>query len=274
MDSRPWSASRLTQILDGDTRPARSAIAPSAAPSAALVARRLGLHTPAAATREAALAQLLGQPVAFPTRALIAQAGDKANLVTVIAEGFACRMSLLADGRRQIHSVFLPGDTADAEAPLLAVRPDNIEALTACSAWLVPQARLASLLDAEPALVQGFAREAAIAAQVAREWVVNIGQRDASERIAHLLCELHLRMTAVGLAQGSGVTLPLTQMDLADAAGLSPVHVNRVLQDLRAKGLVRTHRGRLEIVDLPRLRALGLFDPLYLQLGAVLDSPM
>lgn len=260
----------MTQIPDGGRPPSLAA----SAPSAALVARRLGLHTPAAAGRQAALAQLLGRPVAFPARTLIAEAGDKAELVTVIAQGFACRMSLLSDGRRQIHSVFLPGDTADAEAPLLAVRPDNIEALTACSVWLVPQTRLAALLDAEPALVQGFAREAAIAAQVAREWVVNIGQRDASERIAHLLCELHLRMTAVGLVDGASVSVPFTQIDLADAQGLSPVHVNRVLQELRAKGLIRTHRARLEIVDVARLRTLGLFDPLYLQLGARLDSPM
>lgn len=95
MGSRPWSASRLTQIPDGGRPPSLAA----SAPSAALVARRRGLHTPAAAGRQAALAQLLGRPVAFPARALIAEAGDKAELVTVIAQGFACRMSLLPDGR-------------------------------------------------------------------------------------------------------------------------------------------------------------------------------
>jgi CRP-like cAMP-binding protein len=231
-----------------------------------IVARRLGLHSAVDPQAEAALETLLGTPMSFEAGALIAKAGDGADPMTVMREGFACRMSLLPDGRRQIHSVFLPGDTVDAETPLLAVRPDNIEALTPCSAWLVPKSRQAPLLRSHPALAEAFAREGAIAAQVAREWVVNVGRRTALERIAHLICELHARLDAVGLVTHDSFVQPMTQPEIADAQGLSTVHVNRVMQQLRGQGLIRTDRQRLFILDIRRLQDLALFDPLYLQL--------
>jgi CRP-like cAMP-binding protein len=194
-----------------------------------IVARRLSAHSALPAQAAAALSRLLGRRTEFGAGALIAEAGDEADLVTVMREGVACRMSLLPDGRRQIHSLLLAGDTADAEAPLLGVRQDNIEALTRCSVWLIPKTRLTALLHTQPELAQAFAREAAIAGQVARQWVVNLGQRDATERIAHLICELHARMEAVGLAREDAFPLPVTQLAIADAQGLSAVHVNRVL---------------------------------------------
>lgn len=234
--------------------------------AAAIVARRLGLHSRLPPEACAELERLLGRPVKFEAGALIAEAGDNADLVTVIQTGVACRMNLLPDGRRQIHALMIPGDTADAEAPLLAVRPDNIEALTACAVWLTPKSRFASLLGAQSQLVEAFAREAAIAAQVAREWVVNIGRRSATERIAHLICELYSRSEAVGLVEDGGFLLPLTQQDIADAQGVSAVHVNRVLQELRARRLIRTERRWLIVLDLPKLQALAMFNPLYLHI--------
>lgn len=236
---------------------------------AANVARRLGLHSRLSAQAGAALDRLLGRSTRFEARAVIAESGEDADLVTIVEDGFVCRMNLLPDGRRQIHSLFLPGDTVDAETPLLGVRPDNVEALTDCSVWLVPQARLAGLLQTQPELAKAFARESAIGAQVAREWVVNIGQRTALERIAHLICELYARMDAVGLVTNGAFVLPLTQRDIADAQGLSAVHVNRVLQDLRRKGLIRADRRRLAVLDWGQLQRLALFDGRYLHLSQV-----
>jgi CRP-like cAMP-binding protein len=247
-----------------------SSLAPAERPTVtgatAVVLRRLGLHSDLGGDAAAALDRLLGRPTAFEAGALIAEAGDETDLMTVMRSGFACRMSLLPDGRRQIHSLLLPGDTADAETPLLGVRTDNIEALTRCAVWLVPKSRLASLLRLRPDLSEAFAREAAVAAQVAREWVVNIGQRTALERIAHLICEVSARMEGLGLAEDSAFPLPLTQRDIGDAQGLSAVHVNRVLQALRAQGLIRTEGRLLTILDRERLQAVALFDPHYLHL--------
>jgi CRP-like cAMP-binding protein len=242
--------------------PARGAPSPSS-----IVARRLAAHSLLGPPPEV-LDKLLGQPVDFKPRTLIAEVGDAPRNVTVLREGWACRMTLLPNGRRQIHAILLPGDTADVEATLLEARPDNIEALSRCSVWSVPHHRLASLAADHPDLASAFAREAAIAANVARAWVVNIGQRDAIQRIAHFICELHARLSAVGAADPDGFTLGATQGDIADAQGLTTVHVNRVLQDLRARGLIRIERRRLTIVDGERLQALALFDPLYLHLGA------
>lgn len=233
-----------------------------------IVARRLSTHSRPGPTLEV-LDQLLGHPADFEPRALIAQVGDTARDITVIREGWACRMTLLPNGRRQIHAILLPGDTADAEASLLEARPDSIEALSRCSVWSVPHQRLALLAGEHPELVRAFAREVAIAANVARAWVANIGQRDATQRIAHFICELQARLSAVGAADPSGFVLGATQADIADAQGLTTVHVNRVLQDLRARDLIRLERRRLTIMDQARLEGLALFDPLYLHLGAV-----
>lgn len=235
-------------------------------PSTGTVARRLNLHSPIGLEAAADLERLLGRPTRFKGGTLIAQAGDRADLVTVIQAGVACRTTLLADGRRQIHALLLPGETADAEARLIRYRTDNIAALTDCSVWLAPTSRFAALSTTHPELAEAFAREAAIAADIAREWVVNLGRRSALERVAHLICELYARMDAIGLVVDRTFAQPLTQQDIADAQGLSAVHVNRVFQELRARGLIRTERGRMAVLDWDRLQALALFEPLYLHL--------
>ena len=234
--------------------------------STAIVRRRLSLHTRIGPDAADDLERLLGRPTRFAAGSLIAEAGDMTDLVTVVREGFAGRTGILPDGRRQIHSLMVPGDTADAEAPLLGARPDNIEALSDCSVWLAPKSRLAGLIAVKDELAEAFVREAAIAAQVAREWVVNVGRRTAVERVAHLICELHARLDAVGLVQASGFVQPLTQQHIADAQGISTVHANRVMQELRAMGLIRTDKRRLTVLNLERLQNVAMFDPLYLHL--------
>lgn len=243
--------------------------------STEIVARRLALHSRLDSTIGGDLERLLGRPIRFEAGALIAEFGDDADLVTVLQDGLACRMNLLPDGRRQIHALTVPGDAADAETPLLHRRSDNIQALTRCMVWRAPKSRFEALTGSRPRLAEAFAREAAIGAQVAREWVVNVGRRTALERIAHLICELYLRLDAVSRVEEDGFDQPLTQQDIADAQGISAVHVNRVLQELRGRGLIRTGRRRLTVLDLAQLQAVGLFDPLYLQLGSLApDSPM
>lgn len=235
----------------------------------AVVAAKLSLHSALGPAEIDAIRDFLGRPQGYAAGALVAQAGDPADMVTVLGRGIACRMTLLPSGRRQIQALLLPGDTVDAEASLLLRRSDNIEALTACSAWLIPKSRLAALPASVPALAAAFLREGALNAEIARQWVVNIGGRTARERVAHLLCELSTRMDAVGLAIRGAYPLPLTQQDIGDALGLSSVHVNRVLQSLRGEGLIQTDGRTLKILDRERLCATAFFDERYLHLNAV-----
>lgn len=235
--------------------------------SAEIVVRRLALHSALGPDARAALVQFLGRPTSFESGALLARAGDVANLVTIVHDGVICRMSLLADGRRQIHSLMIPGDIVDVEAPLLGVRSDNIEALTRCTVWLAPKGRLTALHVTRADLIKALAREAAISAQVAREWLVNIGRRSSLERVAHLLCELYARLEAVGLA-GDGVFLqPLTQQDISDAEGMTAIHANRMLKELKSRGLIKVDAQQVIILDLHRLQELAFFDPRYLYLN-------
>ncbi|MGH1570645.1 Crp/Fnr family transcriptional regulator [Methylobacterium sp. P31] len=120
----------------------------------------------------------------------------------------------------------------------------------------------------ERPLVAALRMSRLVEAAIAREWLMSIGRRSAPERLAHLFCELLVRLQAVGLLSDDGYALPVTQTDLADTTGLTSVHVNRSLQDMRRDGLIELRKRRLRILDLPRLRALAEFDPAYLQLTA------
>jgi CRP-like cAMP-binding protein len=231
---------------------------------AGVVARKLALHTPLSSEAREALDHFLGRPREFAPNALIARAGEPADVLSVIGSGVACRMSLLPDGDRQIHSILLAGDAADIEASLLAKRSDFIQAITKCSVWTVPKGRLATLPRTPHGLAEALLREATIGAEITREWVVNLGRRSGTQRIAHLVCELCARMDAMGVGQGGVYPFPLTQQDIADAQGLSPVHVNRVLQDLKARGLIAQRSKTLKVLDRKGLEATGLFNALYL----------
>jgi CRP-like cAMP-binding protein len=228
------------------------------------VARKLSLHSPLSLDVQQALDETLGRPQPFVAGAVIAESGDAADLTTVVRQGFICRATILAPGRRQIHALLLPGDSADLEATVLAKRSDRIEALTNCSVWLVPKARLAAAAAAHPQLSEALLRETVINAEIARQWVVNVGGRSAYERIAHLLCELCARMDAAGMGDAGLYPFPFTQQIIGDAQGLSMVHVNRVFQQLKANKLIDVRARRLRILDASGLSKAALFDPRYL----------
>jgi len=126
---------------------------------------------------------------------------------------------------------------------------------------------VAKILEWHPAVARSLRISTLVDEATLREWLLNVGRRTAVERIAHLFCELLLRLQAVGLVSENSVALPLTQVDLADTTGLSTVHVNRALQELRRQGLIELTRGRLTILNQPRLRALAEFKANYLHLG-------
>ena len=142
----------------------------------------------------------------------------------------------------------------------------SVTAMSRCRIVQIPHRKVRQLIEGYPRLGAYLWRETMIDSAIFREWLVNLGARDAHSRMAHLLCELHTRLDAVGLAADKAVELPITQTDFADAMGVSTVHVNRVLQQLKQEGLVSYSRGSIAIHDLDALKAVAGFDPAYLHL--------
>jgi CRP-like cAMP-binding protein len=197
-------------------------------------------------------------------RADIIDEGDDPRAVNVILDGWACRSRQLADGRRQIVSLLLPGDPCDPQVFLLDRMDHAISALTPVVLTQIPGAEIQSLVSRSGTLDRAFHLEALATAAIQREWTVSLGCRSGIERLAHLFCELHARLAAVSLATETTCPLPLTQHDLAHALGQTSVHINRTLQELRSQGLI-TLRSRLLTLHAPqRLAELAHFDPAYL----------
>ena len=192
--------------------------------------------------------------------------GDRPRYVNLMLEGYACRYKGLADGRRQIVAFLIPGDICDARMFLLRQTDHSIGALSAVRIAEIPGAMFLALTESSPALANAFSWNTLVEEAIAREWTLNVGQRSAYERMAHLLCEFFVRLQVVGLCNGDSCDLPMTQAELADALGLSTVHVNRTLQELRANRLITLRGKTLVIHDLEALQEAGLFNPLYLHI--------
>jgi CRP-like cAMP-binding protein len=192
---------------------------------------------------------------------------DRPSQCCVILEGFACRYKLLPGGRRQIVSFHIPGDIPDLQSLHLEVMDHNLGTVVASKVAFIPHETVRLFLRAHPRIADVFWRETLIDAAVFREWVVNVGRREAYGRIAHILCEVYVRLRAVGLVNGQSYLMPVTQAELGDATGMSTVHVNRTLQELRRDGLISTPRsGQVVIESWDGLQKAGEFDQTYLHL--------
>ncbi|WP_349774707.1 Crp/Fnr family transcriptional regulator [Microvirga terrae] len=196
----------------------------------------------------------------------IVRDGDRPSECCLVLSGFTCRYKILSDGKRQIMGFYIPGDIPDLQSLHLKVMDHSIGALATSSIALIPHESLHAVLERHPGLDAVMWRDTLIDAAMFRAWMIGIGRRSAYQRIAHLLCELQMRLKAVGLAGENGYDLPVTQNELGDALGLSTVHVNRVLQDLRGEGLIVLRGGTLHIPDWEALQVAGDFDPAYLHL--------
>jgi CRP-like cAMP-binding protein len=193
--------------------------------------------------------------------------GDRCESVRMFLSGWACRYKALEDGRRQIVSFILPGDTCDAHIYLLSVMDHSIAALTPITYAEFDSVAFERLMSVHASVAEAFHCETLAARAIQREWAINLGRRDALERVAHIICELFERLQVVGLVEGNTFAFPVTQMDLADATGLSTVHLNRTLQELRAAGLITLRDRSLTIVDAQTLRSTAMFNPSYLHLS-------
>lgn len=223
----------------------------------------IGQLTPA---EEAAISRLAMDLRTVQENADIVREYDTATECCVLIDGMLCRYKLLDEGQRQILSFHTPGDIPDLQSLHLKVMDHSVGTLTPATVALVPHTVLRDLIAAHPGIGSLLWRDTLIDASIFREWLLNIGRRFAHARIAHLFCELFCRLNAVGLADDSRMVLPLTQTELGDALGLSSVHVNRMLQDLRKDGLIESQGRNVKITDWPRLQQVGGFDPSYLHL--------
>jgi CRP-like cAMP-binding protein len=196
----------------------------------------------------------------------LASYGDRVNHSTLLQEGLVIRYRTLATGGRQILAIHVPGDFVDFQSFLLKVMDHSIAALSPCKVASVPHAVLHQITEEMPHLARLFATSGLIDAAINREWLLAMGRQNALARIAHLFCELYVRLSVVGLSAKYGFSIPLRQIDLADAVGLSTVHVNRSIQALRTRGLLEWTGDRIELRNWPALVALAEFNPIYLHL--------
>jgi len=202
----------------------------------------------------------------LPPRRNIIREGDRPDHVHLVVEGWAARYKLLPDGARQITAFLLPGDFCDLHITILNEMDHSIATLTRAKVAFIPRARMDAITD-RAGIAKAFWWATLVDEAVLRAWIVNIGRREAVEAVGHLLCELYCRMKLVGLTTDHQFELPLTQEELGDALGLTAVHINRVLQRLRADKLIALESGALKILDYQGLEALAGFNPNYLHLA-------
>ena len=192
--------------------------------------------------------------------------GDKPSHCCLILDGWACRYKLLSQGRRQILSFHVTGDIPDLHSLHVQTMDHSLATMKAATVAFIPHENLRELAAEFPHIGTLLWRDTLIDAGIFREWMTGMGRRSAFERIAHLFCELYLKLQAVGLAGDYRCPIPITQTDLADALGLTSVHVSRVLKEMRGQTLITLRSGMLVIEAWDELREAAEFDPTYLHL--------
>jgi CRP-like cAMP-binding protein len=237
-----------------------------------LLLRKLGTHAP---LDEGDRAAVLALPCTLKTiepQGYILREGDVPKQTAVLVAGFAFRQKLTGDGARQIVALQIPGDPLDFQSLYLDEADHSIQALSRAEVAFIQRSDLQDLAIARPAVGRAMFVITLIEASIFREWIVNIGRRPALTRVAHLLCELAVRLEAQGLGDHCGFQLPMTQEQLADVSGLTAVHVNRTLKALEAAGLIKRDKRRISFPDWQALRDAGDFNQRYLHMD-VQQSP-
>ncbi len=209
-----------------------------------------------------AIAALTSHPRDYAAKQDIIREGDRPGPVFVILKGWACRYKILPSGTRQIMAFLLPGDCCDLHVGILAEMDHNLQALTTCEVALIPGDRMEALLEDHPAVARAMYMSQLIDEGILRAWIVSMGRRSSVERVAHLMCELYLR--SFSIYSTNEVAFPISQIVLADALGMTPVHVNRILKELRVRGAMSLQRGNLLVTDPLKLVQIAGFDENYL----------
>lgn len=213
------------------------------------------------------LERAAGEIKTFGPRQDLIREGDQPDYVHLVLEGFACRYKLLPDGERQIMAYLVPGDICDLHITILGEMDHSIGTLSACKIACLPRAAVEDLTENHGRINRALWWASLVDEAILREWLVGMGRRSADKQMAHLFCELFLRLQAVGLVTDNSYELPLTQDELGDTLGLSGMHVNRVLQQLRSENMIVFKGKRLTISNVRGLQAFAEFNPNYLHLN-------
>jgi CRP-like cAMP-binding protein len=195
--------------------------------------------------------------------------GDEPEHCGLLLSGFAYRYKITGEGARQIISIHMASEFLDLQNCLLRCADHSVQMLTEGEVAIISQGAIEALALGHPAIARAFWIDTLIDASIFREWVVNVGRRDSRARVAHILCEFSLRLEAAGLARNHHYELPMTQEQLADAVGLTAVHVNRVLKQLGEEGFIRRDKRTITILDWTGLRDAGDFTERYLHHDAM-----
>lgn len=215
---------------------------------------------------EAAIRALVSEQRDIAANQVVVAAKTELNVSILLLDGIMARYKDLSDGQRQITELHVAGDFADLHSFTLKRLDHSVMTMTRCRIGVVPHERLAALTERYPHLMRLYWFTTNLDAAIHREWELSLGRRSALARLAALFCELQVRLGIVGLATPEGYDLPLTQIEVAECLGLTSVHVNRTLRDLRDRGLATFRSGRVTILDWEGLQQLAEFDPAYLYL--------
>ncbi len=232
-----------------------------------IMLRKLRLWKTLDAADERALLSLPHTIVTVGKQRKIITEGDRVSHCLVILSGYCVRYKVVGDGGRQILSIHMKGDLVDLQNALLGVADHGVQALTETTLAKIPIDAMRVLIRYRPVVNEALWYDTLVDGSIHREWVANVGRRDGHQRVAHLLCEFALKLEAVSLGEKLDYELPMTQDQLADATGMTPVHVNRVLKDLAESELIeRVTPKSISIGDWRKLAAAGDFFPAYLHL--------
>jgi len=229
--------------------------------------RKLNLFAPLSGPDTKLLEQICSKPLSINARQDLIQEGEAPDVVHLILDGFACRYKIVPEGTRSIMAYLLPGDMCDWHAFILREMDHSVATLSPCRVVEIPRAAVLEITDKYPAITRALWWIALVDEAVLREWIVNVSRRSATEAVTHLFCELLARLEAVGLRVENGFEFPVTQSELADTVGMSAVHANRVIQELRARKLIVLNPHGLQILDIEALKQLAGFRPNYLHLS-------
>ena len=190
--------------------------------------------------------------------------GDRPGPVFVMLEGWAFRYKILPNGARQIMAYLMPGDCCDLHVGLLAEMDHSIQTITQAKVATIERDEMDALMDAHPRIARAMYISQLVDEGTMRAWITSMGRRTSMERAAHLICELYVRARNIGLTSSSELSLPLSQLLLADALGMTPVHLNRVLKELKLQGAMTLQRGMLVVTNPEKLTSIAGFDENYL----------
>lgn len=213
-----------------------------------------------------ALRSIAGPPRTISAGTDMVVEGARATRSTLVTDGYCTRYRVMENGERQITSIHVPGDFVDLHSFLLKVMDHSVAALSTCTVAYFEHSDLEAITRQFPHLTRLLWLSTLLDTAIHREWIVGLGRLSAFARLAHLICELYVRLKVIGEADDNGFVLPITQVELADALGISSVHVNRVLQEMRDRQLVVWKGARIDIVDWRKLSEAAEFDPRYLHL--------